>query len=175
MPPGKNILNAAGIPTFAYPDTAARAFQYMWRYSQNLRALYETPALLNEYHSSDTAQADAEALIQKVRRSGRTILTEFESKQLLAAYGIPTVKTFVARTETEAVKLAEKIGFPVVLKLFSETITHKTDVGGVQLNFRTATAVKECLEDYRRSGQEKSRPGTFSRCDRAADDFARRL
>ncbi|MGC9940836.1 MAG: bifunctional acetate--CoA ligase family protein/GNAT family N-acetyltransferase [Verrucomicrobiota bacterium] len=140
--PGVAILNDAGIPTYDYPDTAARAFQYMWRYSQNLKALYETPALLNEYHSSGTAQADAEALIQKVRSSGRTILTEFESKQLLAAYGIPTVETHVARTETEAVKLADKIGFPVVLKLYSETITHKTDVGGVQLNLRTATAVK---------------------------------
>jgi acetyltransferase len=140
--PGVAILNDAGIPTYDYPDTAARAFQYMWRYSQNLKALYETPALLNEYHSSGTAQADAEALIQKVRFSGRTILTEFESKQLLAAYGIPTVETHVARTETEAVKLADKIGFPVVLKLYSETITHKTDVGGVQLNLRTATAVK---------------------------------
>lgn len=141
--PGEAILNAAGIPTYDYPDTAARAFQYMWRYSQNLKALYETPALLSEYHSSNTAQADAESLIQNVRSSGRTILTEFESKKLLAAYGIPTVETLVARTEIEAVQLAEKIGFPVVLKLFSETITHKTDVGGVQLNLRTQVAVKK--------------------------------
>ena len=140
--PGEAILNAAGIPTFAYPDTAARAFQYMWRYSQNLKALYETPALLVEDQRHDTARSTADALIQKVRKSGRTILTEFESKQLLAAYGIPTVETHIAVTESEAVKLAEKIGFPVVLKLYSETITHKTDVGGVQLNLRTANAVK---------------------------------
>jgi acetyltransferase len=140
--PGEAILNAAGIPTFAYPDTAARAFQYMWRYSQNLKALYETPALLAEDRRHGAALATATALIQKVRDSGRTILTEFESKQLLAAYGIPTVETHVAKSESEAVRLAEKIGFPVVLKLYSETITHKTDVGGVQLNLRTANAVK---------------------------------
>jgi acetyltransferase len=158
---GEAILNAAGIPTYAYPDTAARAFQYMWRYSQNLKALYETPALLSEYHSSDTARVDAEALIQKVRRSGRRILTEFESKQLLAAYGIPTVKTLVARTEAEAVKLAEKIGFPVVLKLFSETITHKTDVGGVQLNLRTATAVKNAWKTIADTVREKAGPEHF--------------
>jgi acetyltransferase len=158
---GEAILNAAGIPTYDYPDTAARAFQYMWRYSQNLKALYETPALLNEYHSSDTARADAEALIQKVRRSGRRILTEVESKQLLAAYGIPTVKTLVARTEAEAVKLAEKIGFPVVLKLFSETITHKTDVGGVQLNLRNTTAVKNAWKTIADTVKKKAGPEHF--------------
>jgi acetyltransferase len=140
---GEDILNDAHIPTFKYPDRAARAFQYMWRYSENLKSLYETPALLNEYHSTANAQAEAEALIQNARQQGRTILTEFESKKLLSAYGIPTVETHVARTETEALELARKIGFPVVLKLFSETITHKTDVGGVQLNLRTVAAVRK--------------------------------
>ena len=68
--------------------------------------------------------------------------TEVESKQILAAYGIPTVETRVATTEDEAVAAAEAIGFPVVLKLHSETITHKTDVGGVQLNLTGAEAVR---------------------------------
>ncbi len=66
------------------------------------------------------------------------MLTEVESKQILAAYGIPTVETRVAATEDEAVAAAEAIGFPVVLKLHSLTITHKTDVGGVQLNLTGA-------------------------------------
>jgi len=140
---GEDVLNQAGIPTYDYPDTAARAFSYMWRYSQNLKALYETPALPLENHAGATAQADVEKLIQGVRKSGRTILTEFESKKVLAAYGIPTVETHIAKSESEAVELAEKIGYPVVLKLYSETITHKTDVGGVQLNLRTADAVKK--------------------------------
>jgi acetyltransferase len=94
-------------------------------------------------HAGDSARAAADALIQHARKAGRTILTEFESKQLLAAYGIPVVETHIARSEAEAVQLAEKIGFPVVLKLFSETITHKTDVGGVQLNIRTAAGVRK--------------------------------
>ena len=152
---GEDILNAARIPTFKYPDRAARAFQYMWRYSQDLKSLYETPALLAENHRTATAQADAEALIQNVRRAGRTILTEFESKQLLAAYDIPTVETHVARSEAEAVTLAEKIGYPVVLKLFSETITHKTDVGGVQLNLRTAAAVQQAWQTIAAGVKEK--------------------
>ena len=68
------------------------------------------------------------------RQERRTILTEFESKQVLAAYGIPTALTIIAADADAAVKAAERIGYPVVLKLYSETITHKTDVGGVQLN-----------------------------------------
>jgi acetyltransferase len=152
---GEAVLNKAGIPTYDYPDTAARAFQYMWRYSQNLKALYETPALLDKYHSSETAQADAEALIQNVRKSGRTILTEFESKKLLAAYGIPTVETQVASTEADAVKIAGKIGYPVVLKLYSETITHKTDVGGVQLNLKTAAAVRTAWKSIAKAVKDK--------------------
>jgi acetyltransferase len=141
--PGEDILNAAGIPTYKYPDTAARAFYYMWRYSYNLRSLYETPALVTDVRADATSRSKADALVQHARKGNRTILTEFESKQLLAAYGVPTVDTRVAKTEENAVKLAEEIGYPVVLKLNSETITHKTDVGGVQLNLRNAAAVRK--------------------------------
>jgi acetyltransferase len=139
---GEDILNAAKIPTFKYPDRAARAFYYMWRYSDNLRSLYETPAAADDSNQAEIDRPKVAELLQTVRKTGRTILTEHESKQLLAAYGIPTVETLIARTEVEAVKLAARIGFPVVLKLYSETITHKTDVGGVQLNLRTASAVR---------------------------------
>jgi acetyltransferase len=144
--PGEDILNEEGIPTFKYPDTAARAFQYMYRYAYNLRSLYETPALVADQSTSAEGRAKAAAIIQEVRKQSRTILTEFESKQLLSAYGIPTVDTRIARSEEEAVKLAGQIGFPVVLKLYSETITHKTDVGGVQLNLRNAAAVQNAWE-----------------------------
>jgi len=137
--PGERILNEAGIPTFGYPDTAARMFTYMWRYSDNLRSLYETPV-----PGDDRAihRHEAAAIIAQVRASGRTLLTEFESKRLLAAYGIPTVPTYIAETEDQAVDHAESLGYPVVLKLHSETITHKTDVGGVHLNLCDAPAVR---------------------------------
>jgi acetyltransferase len=140
--PGEDILNQAGIPTFKYPDTAARAFQYMYRYTYNLQALYETPTMLTDQSSDSSARVKVETLLQSVRKQDRKILTEFESKQVLSAYGIPTVDTRVAKTEESAVKLAEEIGYPIVLKLYSETITHKTDVGGVQLNLRNAVAVR---------------------------------
>jgi acetyltransferase len=139
---GEDILNAAQIPTFKYPDRAAKSFYYMWRYSENLRQLYETPAMPDDSHA-DIDREKAAAIIGEVRKTGRTILTEFESKKLLASYGIPTVETHIALTESDAVKQAARLGFPVVLKLYSETITHKTDVGGVQLNLRTASAVRQ--------------------------------
>jgi acetyltransferase len=71
--------------------------------------------------------------VTSARKNDRTLLTEYESKQLLSAYGIPTIATSIATSDREAVEIADRLGYPVVLKLHSETITHKTDVGGVQL------------------------------------------
>ncbi|HEX8992901.1 MAG TPA: bifunctional acetate--CoA ligase family protein/GNAT family N-acetyltransferase [Anaerolineales bacterium] len=139
---GEHILNRMNIPTFAYPDTAARVFDYMAHYTENLRSLYETPMPASGEGADLVDRIRAARIIDGVRSTGRTILTEYESKQLLASYGIPTVDTRVARSEDEAVKAADAMGYPVVLKLNSETITHKTDVGGVQLNLGDAQAVR---------------------------------
>jgi acetyltransferase len=140
---GGTILNRANIPTFPYPDTAAQVFDYMWRYVSNLRSLYETPHPSLDVDKEGSAQTQALKIIETVHQSGRTTLTEFESKQLLTAYGIPTVETRIARSCAEAVKCAEEIGYPVVLKLYSETITHKTDVGGVQLRLYGVDEVRK--------------------------------
>jgi acetyltransferase len=156
---GEDILNHSGIPTFPYPDTAVRMFHYMWRYTYNLRGLYETPALASE--AGTTARAQAAAMVEAVRQSGRTLLTEAESKQLLSLYGIPTVQTLVAKTADEAVAHASKIGYPVVLKLHSETITHKTDVGGVQLNLPDEAAVRRAWSAIEGNVREKAGPGHF--------------
>ncbi len=142
---GEAILNKAGIPTFAYPDTAARAFDAMWRYSDNLRLLYETPALGDERTAAASDRARAGGIVSAARGEGRTILSEAESKTLLAAYGIPTVETHVARDAAEAEQIADRLGYPVVLKLHSRTVTHKTDVGGVRLDLRDAAAVREAF------------------------------
>jgi acetyltransferase len=152
---GEDILNAARIPTFKYPDRAAKAFNYMWRYTENLRSLYETPAMPATNGHGYIDREAAAKIISDVRKTGRTILTEFESKQLLTTYGIPTVETLVALTENDAVREAARLGFPVVLKLYSETITHKTDVGGVQLNLRTASAVRQAWKAIESSVTKK--------------------
>jgi len=153
---GEAILNRANIPTFAYPDTAARMFDYMWQYTRNLQSLYETPRTQIDVSEGAPDRALAEQIIAKVRDSGRTILTEYESKTLLKAYHIPTVETIVAVTEADAVRAADMIGYPVVLKLNSETITHKTDVGGVQLNLRDADAVKRAYNLIQTSVSQKA-------------------
>ncbi|MBI5305580.1 MAG: bifunctional acetate--CoA ligase family protein/GNAT family N-acetyltransferase [Chloroflexi bacterium] len=153
--PGEAILNRAGIPTFAYPDTAARMYNYMWQYADNLRGLYETPMDFADPEEGQSARMKAEKLIASVRETGRTILTESESKQLLALYGIPAVETRVAPSETDAVRIADEMGYPVVLKLYSETITHKTDVGGVQLNIRNAEGVRQSFRAIQTSVTDK--------------------
>ncbi len=138
---GEAILNAAGIPAYPYPDSAARVFQLMWRYSANLDALYETPSAF-EMELSVDALTRAASVISSARARGRTLLTEAESKSLLAAYGIPTVPTQIATSADQAVDASARLGYPVVLKLHSETITHKTDVGGVRLNLADDAAVR---------------------------------
>jgi len=159
---GEAFLNAAGIPTFPFPDTAARAFTYMWRYTYNLRGLYETPALTDNSELNDASRKQVEQIIQSARSRGRVLLTELESKQLLSLYGIPTVETHAAGSEDDAAELATKLGFPVVLKVFSETITHKTDVGGVKLNLHDEAAVRSAYRAIQSSVAEKVSPDQFS-------------
>lgn len=158
---GKEILNQAGIPTFPYPDMAARAFDYLWRYTFRLRGLYETPLPSLELDTGGPDRSSARSLIETVSQSGRTLLTEVESKQLLAAYGIPTVETRIARNCTEAIACADAIGYPVVLKLLSETITHKSDMGGVQLNLYDAEAVRAAYHAIATAAQDLAGSGHF--------------
>ena len=157
---GQAILNKAGIPSFPYPDTAARMFTYMWRYSYNLKGIYETPTLAatpEESHGRDQVAK----LVADVRAAGRTLLTEHESKQVLAAYEIPTVETRIATTADAAVAAAKALGYPVVLKLHSETITHKTDVGGVRLNLADEAAVRAAYAAIEKGVREKAGEGHF--------------
>jgi acetyltransferase len=158
---GTAILNAAGIPTFSFPDTAARAFTYMWRYTYNLRGLYETPALVEGSVVSSEARLKVTETVQRVRAQGRTMLNEFEAKQLLACYGIPVVETRAAEDEEQAVACAAEIGYPVVLKLLSNTIAHKTDVDGVRLRLQSAEQVRSAYRAIQSSVAEKAGAENF--------------
>lgn len=158
---GKDILNHADIPTFSYPDSAAHAFNYMYKFTYNLRGLYETPALAPEDPAAGAGRTTAAKMIHAARQAGRTLLTELESKQLLAAWGIPTVETRLALSEEEAVRQAGEIGYPVVLKLHSQTITHKTEVEGVKLNLVDAPAVRGAFHEIESSVREKAGEGNF--------------
>lgn len=146
--PGVDLLAEAGIPNFPFPDAAVRAFNYMWKYRDNLRALYETPAAVI---TEDEVQGknQVEDLLSSVRISGRTLLTEFETKKVLMFYGIPTVPTELAESEEQAVEISAQMGFPTVVKLNSVTITHKSDVGGVRLNLQTPEQVRQAYREIR--------------------------
>ncbi|MBI3762156.1 MAG: bifunctional acetate--CoA ligase family protein/GNAT family N-acetyltransferase [Chloroflexi bacterium] len=139
---GAAILNRADIPTFPYPDMAAHMFNTMWRYSYNLHSIYETPSLPADFDNGAPDRAQAREIVEGARRQGRTILAEADSKRILTAYGIPVTEARVAADEETAVRLAEEIGYPVVLKIHSETIAHKSDVGGVRLDLCDAQAVR---------------------------------
>ena len=158
---GEEILNNAGIPTFPYPDTAMRAFAYMWRYADNLRSLYETPAVGPDSDNQFAKRSQVAKIIRTARRGKRTLLTEVQSKEILAAYGISVVETHIAFSEEEAVKLAESIGSSVVLKVYSATITHKTDVGGVKLNLRGAGAVRRAYRQIQLAVTKHNRGEDF--------------
>lgn len=146
---GIEILNQAGIPNFEYPDDAAETFARMWSYSRNLKSLYETPPARGELNLKK--QAEVAKIIDSIRKEKRTLLDEYESKKILSLYDIPTVQTEVAKTAEEAVNHAKNIGYPIVVKLYSRTITHKSDVGGVKLNLRSEDDVKRAFDEIRKA------------------------
>ncbi len=146
---GQAILNQANIPTYSHPDAATHLFNLMWRYHCSLKALYETPAPAMTWDESGLAMTQVKRLLKQAARDQRTVLTELESKTLLSAYGIPVVATHKAHTAAEAVIHARAIGYPVVVKLDSKTLTHKSDVGGVRLHLTDDTAVTAAFEGIR--------------------------
>jgi acetyltransferase len=130
------IFRSAHVPTFDTPEDAVRAYMYMYQYTRNLANLYETPADILPLFDPDR-EAVKNTFIE-VARDGRAILSEPEAKAVLDAYQIPVVKTVVATTAEECAAAAAQIGFPVAIKILSHDITHKSDVGGVALNVRSA-------------------------------------
>jgi acetyltransferase len=148
---GESILNKAGIPTFQYPDEAARAFTYMWQSTHALKTLYETPSVPMDEAGGGPDREKARHIIETARKEGRTLLTEVESKELLGAYGIPVTPMLIAESAEETAEKSKQLGFPVVIKIHSETITHKTDVGGVKLNIKDEEAAKTAYEEIKES------------------------
>lgn len=147
---GDSILTAEGIPNFSYPDAACRTFANMWRYTKQLRAIYETPELAKDLLDEaawNKKNQRVQDLFSNARKEGRTILDEYESKKVLEAYEIPTVPTEIAQDSRKASEIAERFGFPIVLKLYSKTITHKSDVGGVKLNLYSKEAVVKAFDE----------------------------
>ncbi|MCW4029033.1 MAG: GNAT family N-acetyltransferase [Candidatus Bathyarchaeota archaeon] len=139
-----NILNANNIPTYSTPEQAIKTYMYMYDYSRNIDLLYQTPEELPVDESPP--KRPIMAILRNAAFEDREILTEDEAKKILKYYNFPVIKTEVANNVDEAVAFAQSMGFPVVLKILSPQIIHKSDAGGVILNINTPTEVREAFE-----------------------------
>jgi len=138
---GRGIFSSAGIPTYETPERAIQAFWYMNAYAHNLELLQQVPPKLDRRLEFDRERGTA--VVRRALDQGQTFLTEIESKELLAAYGIPVNRTELAASADEAVCLAQDIGYPVAMKICSRDILHKSDANGVHLNVCDQRHVRE--------------------------------
>lgn len=129
-----------GIPAYGAPDLAINAMAALREYAL-MRETAKEPA----YKRNDAARKVAMQVISAARADGRGALTEIEAKQVFTAYGLPVTATELAKTEDEAVALAKKVGFPVVMKIVSPEILHKSDAGGVKVNIKDEASCREAF------------------------------
>lgn len=130
-----------GIPAYGAPDLAVNAMGALREYGRMLDLANEKPYLPEKVDS-----ALARSIIASARKHGRNALTEIEAKKVFKAYGLPITETDLAKTEEEAVQLARKIGYPLVMKIVSPDILHKSDAGGVKVNIKDELGVKEAFQ-----------------------------
>jgi acetyltransferase len=137
--PARALCREAGIASYDTPEQAVRAFLHRVDFQRNQAALMQAPPSVPPGPRADTGVA--RALIDEALRDGQRLLSEPQAKALLAAYGIPVVDTRVVADEAQAVAAANAIGYPVVLKILSPQVSHKSDVGGVALSLKDGTQV----------------------------------
>jgi len=141
----ERIFSEAGIPSYDTPEQAIRAFMQLVEHGVRQDLLLETPPSLPEVFQPRTD--DAVRVIAGALKAGREWLTEPEAKEVMEAYEIPTVPTYVARSPEKAAEIAARIGGPVALKILSNDLTHKSDVGGVVLNLEGPSLVERAARD----------------------------
>ncbi len=141
----RKLLEDNGIPAFRMPETAIELFHHISKYYRNQKLLLQTPEPTRQ-HGRPEAEG-AKMLIEALLAERRKVLSEMESKAILRAFKVPVAQTMVARTATEALLLAEQIGFPIAMKVDSPDLPHKSDAGGVRLNIVNAPAVRNAYHD----------------------------
>ncbi|BEQ13859.1 bifunctional acetate--CoA ligase family protein/GNAT family N-acetyltransferase [Desulfoferula mesophila] len=149
-----DALNAAGIPTYDTPERAVRAFLYMAEYTRSLEMLLEVPSKMTGHMVFD--QVKARKLIAAA--PAQEFLPETDSKEILAAYGLPVIRTEIAETEAQASRIGREMGYPLVMKVHSGDITHKTDAGGIRLDLRCDADVCEAYNQIMSSAR-RYKPG----------------
>jgi len=140
---GRKMLNDGGIPAYEYPDAAARTFSKIWKNTRDISLMKEIPGLDVSTCAPVGACEAAMRIISEVRSQDRLLLTEAESKRLLKTFDIPVAETLICESEEDACTAGHSVGFPCVVKLHSEFITHKSDVGGVKLNIMSTDAIRD--------------------------------
>jgi len=135
----------AKIPSFRTPEPAVEVFSYLSAYHRNQKLLMQVPGPL--FHHLEPDVEGAQMIIEGALQQKRTILSEMESKALLAAFHIPVAQTMVAHSPNEALLISQQLGFPVAMKINSPDITHKSDVGGVLLNLMNAQAIRSAYHE----------------------------
>jgi acetyltransferase len=136
----RNRIDASGLPAFRTPEAAVDSFANIASFHRNQQLLQQNPPSSAGMHEPDAE--GARIIIESVLAEKRSILTEMESKALLAAFHLPVTRTMLARNPTEALMIASQVGYPVAMKISSPDIPHKSDVGGVALNVRNAQDVR---------------------------------
>ncbi len=137
---GVKILTAHGVPNYRVPERAVAAMGAMLRY----RRWLERPPL--EVERFDIDGERIRRVFHAVREDGRLTIGDAEAREVLAACGVPVPRSELAATAEEAVQFAEEMGYPVVMKIASPDILHKTDIGGVKLDIRNPTEVRDAFD-----------------------------
>ena len=138
------MLQKSDVPVFYNPSLAAKGARALFEYHKRRRDLIADAA---EPASDDADRGlTTERLRDRVAKAGGNPLTESESKDVLSGFGVPVTRERFCRTSDEAVRAACEIGYPVVMKVVSRTLTHKSDAGGVRLNLRSSEAVREAFD-----------------------------
>jgi len=150
---GRDIFVENSIPHYDTPEEAVRTYVNMCRYKRNLDQLYETPDELPAHKAP--SKDHLKELLKMAIKEGRTLLNEEESKDFLMAYRIPVTTAQVAQDLEVAVSIAEKVGYPVVIKIVSPDISHKSDVGGVIMGIDSSAALKEAYEQLMQRMKER--------------------
>jgi acetyltransferase len=149
----REILNRNNIPTYQEPDEAVNSYMYLYHYERHLAQLYETPV---ELHVKTPEHKEiVQRILDTAKSEGRTLLNESESKTFLELYGISTTQPIIAKTAEDAVKAAEKLGYPIVMKILSPQISHKSDVGGVVLDLRCGDDVSTSFQEITKRAKDK--------------------
>jgi len=146
------VLTENSIPTYSTPEQAVATYMYMYQYKRNLELLYETPEELPV--DSVPPKRPLTVIMRNAVRENREILTETEAKKLLEYYCLPTVKTLIAKTGDEAARMASHMGYPVVLKILSPQIVHKTEAGGVILDITTEAELRRAFDQIMQRANE---------------------